>query len=225
MRFSIFCVLHLFSDKCLRNPSDEFSPCQSCIEAKAQCTHNSIPQKRGPRPRERPGLNTHLEQRLAQLEHLLASIPHNAGALAGLSEEEKREVQRAAAFGSPSSHSSSTLFGENPIGSTPMQTLDHSNMNAIGSGSGIGMRETGGNYMPPQPYINQALPAPYDYQSRQTGFINPEQQFRAAPQPPTFPPSAVSHSPNEQSPPSMHGSSTAPAVSSRRNLIYRLVLT
>lgn len=101
-------------------------------------------------------------------------------------------------------------------------------MNAIGSGSGLRMRETGGNYLPPrppQPFVNQSLPAPYDYQNRQTGFTNPEQQFRAAPQPPTFPPPAVLHSPIEQSPPALHGSTATPAVSSRRNLIYRLVQT
>ncbi|KAM0749696.1 hypothetical protein T439DRAFT_326573 [Meredithblackwellia eburnea MCA 4105] len=69
-------------------------PCSPCREAGVECRTTSIPQKRGPRPRIGPSTSP-LEQRLAHLESLLSSIPHDiiAGA-SGLSDAEKKEIHR-----------------------------------------------------------------------------------------------------------------------------------
>lgn len=207
---------------------DEFSPCLSCVEAKAPCTHNSIPQKRGPRPRERPGLNTQLEQRLAQLEHLLASIPHSAGALANLSEEERKEIQRAAVGQSA---------GFNSMSDSPLSRSEPAM--ASGSGSDGGNMHTPGSMGTPQSMstsgpstekynpqysrnLQQPLPPPFDYvPPNQSTYASLEQQFR--PRPAFAPAASLSPPPMQQQPSPQHSSSSSanPTAASRRNLIYR----
>lgn len=152
--------------------------------------------------RERPG-NTQLEQRLAQLEQLLASIPHGASGN-GLSEDERKEIRRAAEGGSGFESAATPVDEESAAGSGYEQVRKQS-LDSVGHAGVGGLEEEGMQQQGVQGYEFEyggafpTVPAAYILSNPYGG----------------------SHSPQ---PSPQHSTIGLPAAtSSRRNLIYRSV--